>query len=217
MHAAANAHAQVYFPISRIRTCFQGQAAEGRGERRPRDTPAGSITAADADAYWSTVAGAPFADSGTTRKHYIQAEEVTWDYAPLGSNLITGEPFGPDENVFVSDFLGSNYTKCLYFGYTDAEFTERVARGPDEAHMGLLGPALYAEVGDRVEIAYRNRCSFRNSVHFHGLFYDKGSEGAPHDDGTSAMDMADDMVAPGGEHTFRCAPARAARTASLRA
>eukprot|EP00892_Ulva_mutabilis_P002714 jgi/Ulvmu1/12443/UM009_0095.1 len=166
----------------------------------PRSMAADTITAAED--HWSAVAGAAFEHSGTTRKHYIQAEQVTWDYVPLGSNLITGEPFGDDENVFVKDFLGSNYTKCLYYGYTDATFTKLVERGPDDAHMGLLGPALYAEVGDRLEVLYRNRCEFRNSVHMHGLFYDKGSEGTPHNDSSPMADMAGDMVAPGGEHTY---------------
>lgn len=170
--------------------------------RRARD----AITTADMNDHWGAVAGAVFEPSGTTRKHYIQAEEVTWDYAPNGSNGITGAPFGDDENVFVRDFIGSKYTKCLYFEYTDDRFAERMERAAEDAYLGLLGPVLRAEVGDRIEVVYRNSCSFRNSVHAHGLFYEKGSEGAPHDDGTPAQQMADDMVEPGGGHTFRCAP-----------
>lgn len=184
------------------------QGAAARRARRPRSE---AITTAPLDDHWAAVAGAPFSHSGTTRTHYIQAEEVVWDYAPQGSNVITGEPFGPDENVFVKDFLGSNYTKCLYHGYTDDTFSERLERAPEDAYLGMLGPVLRAAVGDRVDIVFRNRCSFRNSVHLHGLFYGKGSEGAPHDDGSVMRDMQDDMVAPGGSHTYRCAPACTAR------
>jgi hypothetical protein len=36
----------------------------------------------------------------------------------------------------------------------------------------------------------------------HGLAYDKASEGALYDDGTSGADKADDLVKPGGSHTY---------------
>jgi manganese oxidase len=51
---------------------------------------------------------------GVTRKHYIMSEEVKWNYAPKGRNGITGEPFGDAEAIFVTDFIGSTYLKCLY-------------------------------------------------------------------------------------------------------
>src|SRR4051812_47177502 len=39
------------------------------------------------------------AAGGVTRTYYIAADEVKWDYAPSGSNQITGQPFGDVENV----------------------------------------------------------------------------------------------------------------------
>jgi hypothetical protein len=46
------------------------------------------------------VSGSDFQYSGTTRKHYIRAEEVVWDYAPLGENALYGRPFTEEERVF---------------------------------------------------------------------------------------------------------------------
>jgi hypothetical protein len=43
--------------------------------------------------YWDDVAGEPFSGNGVVRRYYIAADQVAWDYAPLGRNAITGEPF----------------------------------------------------------------------------------------------------------------------------
>src|SRR5262245_9861912 len=54
---------------------------------------------------------------GVTRTYFIAADEVEWDYAPLGFNNITGEPFDDAANVFVQngpDRIGSKYVKALY-------------------------------------------------------------------------------------------------------
>ena len=96
--------------------------------------------------------------------------------------------------------VGSKYIKCLYFGYTSASFKTRKTQ-PE--YLGFLGPIVHAEVGDRVVIKYRNKCGFKNSVHAHGVMYDKGSEGTPSDDGSTQQQMQDDAVAPGGRHTYQ--------------
>jgi manganese oxidase len=80
-------------------------------------------------------------------------------------------------------------------------------RTKEEEYMGFLGPILHAEVGDTIEIRYKNGCSFTNTMHPHGLLYDKGSEGTPHDDGTQPNFKKDDEVPPNGTTTFKCAPA----------
>jgi len=51
-------------------------------------------------------------------------------------------------------------------------------------------------------VAFRNTCPFPASVHPHGVFYDKDSEGAPYNDATSGADKADDVVPTGGRHTY---------------
>ena len=49
---------------------------------------------------------------------------------------------------------------------------------------------------------YHNNASFPSSLHPHGVFYDKSSEGAPYRDGTDATDKADDAVPTGGTHVY---------------
>ena len=39
-------------------------------------------------------------NGGQTREYFIAAEEVDWDYAPSGKDLITGEPFSESAQVF---------------------------------------------------------------------------------------------------------------------
>jgi hephaestin len=157
------------------------------------------------NAYWQAVSGATTRSTGTTRLYYVAADEVVWDYAPLGRNEITGEPFDDEANVFVKNGpgrIGSRYLKCIYRGYTDATFTHLEPRPDEDRYLGFLGPVIRAEVGDRIKVVFRNNCRFPTSMHPHGVFYEKASEGAPYNDGTSGTDTSDDAVPKGGEHTF---------------
>src|SRR3954447_291448 len=143
--------------------------------------------------------------STQTRTYYIAADEVDWNYAPQGKNMITGEPFTDDENVFVRngpDRIGSTYRKALYREYTDATFTKLKPKDPKWEHTGFLGPVIRAEVGDTIKVVFRNNGSQPYSIHVHGVLYDKASEGAPYNDGTGAADKADDAVPPGGTYTY---------------
>ena len=140
-----------------------------------------------------------------TRTYYIAADEVAWDYAPSGINQITGEPFGEEENIFVAsgrDRIGKVYLKALYREYTSDTFTTLKPRPPAWTHLGTLGPLIRAEVGDTIVVHFKNKTRFPVSVHPHGVFYEKDSEGAPYNDGTGGADKADDAVPPGGTHTY---------------
>ena len=155
--------------------------------------------------YWASVAGGDLQSDGTTRTYYISADKVDWNYAPLGTNEISGKPFDDVADVFVKSGpgrIGSKYEKCLYRGYTDASFSHRQTRPADEAYLGLLGPVIRAEVGDTIKVVFRNTCPFPASVHPHGVFYAKNSEGAPYKDGTHGSKKADDAVPTGGMHTY---------------
>ena len=155
--------------------------------------------------YWQNVSGGDFQSDGKTRTYYISADQVDWDYAPLGTNEITGEPFDEVADTYVKNGpgrIGSKYEKCLYRGYTDGSFTHRVARPAGERYLGLLGPVIRAEVGDTIKVVFRNTCPFPASVHPHGVFYAKGSEGAPYNDGTHGAKKDDDAVPTGGTHTY---------------
>ncbi len=155
--------------------------------------------------YWQNVSGGGFQSDGVTRTYYISADQVDWDYAPLGTNEITGKPFDDVADTYVKSGpgrIGSKYRKCLYRGYTDGTFSQRLKRPADEQYLGLLGPVIRAEVGDTIKVVFRNECSFPASVHPHGVFYAKNSEGAPYNDGTHGANKADDAVPTGGTHTY---------------
>jgi FtsP/CotA-like multicopper oxidase with cupredoxin domain len=145
------------------------------------------------------------AAGGVTRTYYVAADEVLWDYAPSGINKITGQQFGDVENVFMqnaSNRIGRVYRKAVYREYTDGSFTRLKPRGPNEEHLGILGPVIRAEVGDTIKFVFKNNTRFPVSVHPHGVFYDKASEGAPYADGTGAANKGDDGVAPGATYSY---------------
>jgi FtsP/CotA-like multicopper oxidase with cupredoxin domain len=93
--------------------------------------------------------------------------------------------------------------KCLYRGYTDASFRHRERRPAQDRYLGTLGPVIRAEVGDTIEVVFRNACPFPTGMHPHGVFYDKSSEGAPYPDGTHGTAKRDDAVPTGGRQTYR--------------
>ena len=145
------------------------------------------------------------AAGGVTRTYYIAADEVDWNYAPQGRNMITGEAFDDTANVFVKQGvhrIGSTYRKALYREYTDATFTHLKPVAPEWRHLGTLGPAIRASVGDTIRVVFRNNASQPYSIHAHGVKYAKNGEGAPYNDGTAGANKADDAVAPGQTFTY---------------
>lgn len=143
--------------------------------------------------------------TGVKRIYYIGAVEVEWDYAPAGQNQITGKPFGDQENVFVEhgdNRIGKVYTKALYREFTDDTFSTQKPIPAEWQHLGIMGPAIHAEVGDQIVIYFKNMTTIPVSMHPHGVFYKKSSEGAPYSDGTNGEDKADDDVQPNGTHTY---------------
>lgn len=140
-----------------------------------------------------------------TRTYFVAAAELDWDYAPTGINQISGSAFGESENVFVQsgkERIGKVYRKAAYREYTDETFTTLKTVEPRWQHLGLLGPVIRGEVGDTIQVVFKNMTSFPASMHPHGVFYKKDSEGTPYNDGTSGTDKADDAVPPGGTHTY---------------
>jgi FtsP/CotA-like multicopper oxidase with cupredoxin domain len=139
------------------------------------------------------------------RRYYIAADTVAWNYAPSGMDQIAGRPFDEVQRPFVEagpGRIGAIALKSLYREYTDSTFTTLKPRPPAWAHLGMLGPLIRAEVGDTIRIVFRNRTDHPASMHPHGVFYNKDSEGSPYQDGTGATDKADDGVAPGATHTY---------------
>uniref|UniRef100_A0A672PML9 ferroxidase n=1 Tax=Sinocyclocheilus grahami TaxID=75366 RepID=A0A672PML9_SINGR len=109
-------------------------------------------------------------------------------------------------NIQASTFLlngptriGSVYKKAVYRQYTDESYSTEI---PKPAWLGFLGPILRAEVGDVIEVQMKNFARRPYSLHPHGVFYEKNSEGALYPDGTTGRDKRDDAVAPGESYTY---------------
>jgi FtsP/CotA-like multicopper oxidase with cupredoxin domain len=142
------------------------------------------------------------------RSYYIAAEDVLWDYAPsYPINPMHNGEFTEDEKVFVqgnkTNRIGRQYHKARYVEYTDASFTKIKERPPEWRHLGILGPVIRANVGDTIKVTMKNKLEKSPmSLHPHGVFYSKDSEGTPYEDGTSGADKADDALQPGAVHTY---------------
>ncbi len=147
----------------------------------------------------------PVALGGVVRTYYVGAVEEDWDYAPDGTNQITGQPFGEAEDTFVGNGearIGSTYRKCIYRSFTDGSFTHQRQLPRRDRYRGLLGPVLHAAVGDTIRVVFHNDCSFPTTVHPHGVFYTKANEGALYNDDTTGSAKADDAVAPGDTQRY---------------
>lgn len=118
------------------------------------------------------------------RVYYLSVEEVIWDYAPSDLNLFTGgrlDKNGSDSaQVYATrpNRIAHRYKKALYFGYTDASYTQKIVRGKDELHLGFLGPVIQAEEGETVQVHLRNMASRPYSFVPHGTQYSKSNEGS---------------------------------------
>ena len=55
--------------------------------------------------------------------------------------------------------IGGIYKKALYFEYTDDTFSTRKNRSADALHLGSLGPVIRAEVGDTIQVVFKNMVS----------------------------------------------------------
>lgn len=142
---------------------------------------------------------------GKTRTYYVAADEVNWNYAPAGRDEAMGEPFDEISKLYTVSGphrIGAVYKKAIYREYTDASFSTLKVRPPEEQYLGLLGPILRGEVGDTIRVVFRNNGSHPFSMHPHGVFYQKNSEGADYSDGTTDADKSDGGVPPGGTHVY---------------
>ena len=124
-----------------------------------------------------------------TRHYYIAAEDVPWNYAPSGMNLLRAVPIPRPWSAKLE------WPKTRFIEYTDDAFT---TKKPQPDWLGILGPVIRAEVGDEVDVTFMNRTRQPHDMHPHGLRYDKNSEGSfylPFGKG--------DRVPPGRKFTYR--------------
>merc|ERR1712232_1071614 len=84
-----------------------------------------------------------------TRYYYIQAEEITWNYTPQGRNVVEDRDFDLYEQQYTTqqnNRIGSTYKKARFIGYIDDNFETPLESIDAEAHLGLLGPIIRAQV-----------------------------------------------------------------------
>ncbi|XP_031664966.1 hephaestin-like protein 1 [Oncorhynchus kisutch] len=129
------------------------------------------------------LAGLPAGEArGRERVYYVGIKEINWDYAPTGMNLINGKQIADDEHASLflqsgPQRIGSVYKKAVYRQYTDASY---LIEAPRPGWLGYLGPVLRAEVDDVIIVHLKNFASRNYSMHPHGVFYEKDSEGRTH-------------------------------------
>jgi FtsP/CotA-like multicopper oxidase with cupredoxin domain len=124
-----------------------------------------------------------------TRVYYVAAEDVNWDFAPLGSDPVFNRPLpAPWGQRRV-------YRKQHYVQYTNNTFTTPVT---PPAWQGILGPVLHAAVGDTMKVVFCNRTETALSIHPHGVRYDAEDEGAVYDPPRGGGDS----VPAGGVYTY---------------
>ena len=148
---------------------------------------------------------APAAHAGKTRTYYVAADEVNWDYAPSGRDEAMGMPFDAIAKGFTetsANHIGRVYKKAVYHEYTDATFTTIKPREAKDSYLGILGPILYAEVGDTIKVVFKNNATHPYGMHPHGVLYEKDSEGANYNGGTGDMEDRGACIAPGSTHTY---------------
>ncbi|CAH3123052.1 unnamed protein product, partial [Pocillopora meandrina] len=145
--------------------------------------------------------------NGRKRVYHIAAVEETWDYAPSGKDLIEGvdlkdSEFAPRYTIPGPHFIGRKYKKAIYREFTDATFTKQKPRKKEEEHLGIMGPMIKAEVGDTIEVVFKNLATRPYSVHPHGILYSKQDEGSSYKDNTTGTDTADNAIAPGKLYNY---------------
>lgn len=59
--------------------------------------------------------------------------------------------------------IGGTYKKALFIEYTGDTFITPKNRTEDEIHLGSLGPVIRGEVGDTIEVVFRNKVSLTSA------------------------------------------------------
>ncbi|XP_022415864.1 coagulation factor V isoform X1 [Delphinapterus leucas] len=125
------------------------------------------------------------AEAARLRQFYVAAQSISWNYRPESTYLS-------------SNTSATSFKKIVYREY-EAYFQKEK---PRSTTSGLLGPTLYAEVGDIMKVHFKNKADKPLSIHPQGIKYSKFSEGASYPDHTFPVERMDDSVAPGQEYTY---------------
>nr|XP_010305622.1 PREDICTED: coagulation factor V [Balearica regulorum gibbericeps] len=129
---------------------------------------------------------------GNERRYYIAAKEVCWSYVGYKKSTMMNDKTCKD---------GTTY-KVIFQRYTDSTFTTLEDEDEYKEHLGILGPVIRAEVDDVILVHFKNLASRPYSLHAHGLFYEKSSEGSIYDDESTAWFKEDDEVQPNNSYIY---------------
>ncbi|XP_027747661.1 ceruloplasmin isoform X3 [Empidonax traillii] len=146
-------------------------------------------------------------ESTKIRQYFIAAEEIIWNYGPSAMNHFTGQELIVDSesHIFFEQSetrIGGSYKKAIYKEYTDDSFTEHKKRLAEEAHLGLLGPVIKAEVGERIRVTFRNNASRPFSIQAHGVSYGRSTAGAQYGPVPRGTESPASHVNPGATFTY---------------
>ena len=63
-----------------------------------------------------------------TRRYYIAANTIVWDYAPKGINACQGRNFSDSESLYTRNGAHAQYIKAQFQAFSDASFTKQLVR-----------------------------------------------------------------------------------------
>jgi len=147
------------------------------------------------------------AAGGRVRTYYVAAEEVDWDYAPLNVDMTTGATGNRSrewrwrthsrDRITSADLSQGDLPGIYRRDVHHAEAARAAGRVP-----WLLGPILRAEVGDTIKVVFKNMASRPYTMHPHGVFYEKASEGSMYADGVPTIKRPGPWCIPGATFTY---------------
>ncbi|KAK1329482.1 LOW QUALITY PROTEIN: hypothetical protein QTO34_011672 [Cnephaeus nilssonii] len=124
--------------------------------------------------------------NGNRKYYYIAAEEISWDYAKYAQSEMDNEDTGevPEDTI---------YKKVVFRKYLDSTFTKRDPRESLKSTLAFLALSL--------EPRWMT-LSKPYSLHAHGLFYEKSSEGKNYEDESPEWFQEDNAVQPNSSYTY---------------
>jgi FtsP/CotA-like multicopper oxidase with cupredoxin domain len=114
---------------------------------------------------------APASAARPARVYWIAAVPVRWNVVPNEHDAINHVTFKPEETTFDT---------TVYRAFTPG-FGRELADKPGVSadNDGIPGPTIRARVGDKIVVHFRNLdTALPHSMHFHGVHYPVGSDGA---------------------------------------
>ena len=156
-------------------------------------------------------ASASQTDESKTARYYIAADEVEWDYAPIGRDKCSDQEFDEVSHIYTSKGphrIGTKYIKAIYREYSsngkfdELRWGDQSRFNPASEHLGILGPVIKAAVGETIEIVFRNNLRSDASLVAFGGSLTPSSVEALNDRQEKAVDGGERSslsVVPGGE------------------